>query len=455
MAVERGTVYKRCGCRDPRTKRQLGTRCPKRRRRGHGSWYIALPVTPNAGIPTGRIRHGGYRTRADAEHALVRLTHPRHLNNTLITVAQWLTHWHDQAERRLRPTTSRNYRKHVENHLIPLLGTELLTELTAERVQRAFNTLIRQRLDADLPIRPANLHRIQATLSSALGAAIRAGSLTRNPARYLDLPRPVRQRPEVWNEANVARWRRTGWRPAVSVWTPTQAVTFLARIHDHRLYALFHLYTLRGLRRGEALGLQWSDIDLNNRSLTIKRQIQQRDGGVLQVCPPKTPYSRRTVALDGHSLAVLRAHRGRQQDEKTTAGSHWTDSDYVFTDPRGHILKPDAIGKLLQRLVRTHDLPPVRLHDLRHGSASYALAANVHLKTISDQHGHTSSVTTADTYISILPEIAHEGAEATARLLLTAARKLARTRRHQPKRHNGQRRSSTDPAPAHQSPSSA
>ncbi|MFC8719552.1 tyrosine-type recombinase/integrase [Kitasatospora sp. NPDC057198] len=353
-----------------------------------------------------------------------------------MSCTQWLGHWYATVEPHLRASTARGYRKHLQQYLVPLLGRELLCELTHDRVQQAFDTIVRQHQDAGRPISGNTLRRIQATLRAALNAAIRRGILTANADRYLDLPRTPRPHPVVWTDARVAEWLRTGQRPAVAVWTPTQTATFLARISDHRLYALYHLYALRGIRRGEGAGLRWYDIDFTARTLTITRQLQQRERGRLEVCPPKTAAGDRTIALDSGTIHILVTHRSQQRLEKIAAGELWNESEYVFTDRYGRPLRPDHIGHTFQTLVRASGLPPVRLHDLRHGAASLALTGGCDLKVIQAQLGHSTIVTTADTYTSVLPQTAHDGAEDTARVIIDAARTISRNIRHQPKRHH-------------------
>jgi integrase len=136
----------------------------------------------------------------------------------------------------------------------------------------------------------------------------------------------------VWTSERVTEWQRTGIRPPVAVWTPAQTATFLNAIRGHRLYAAYHLIALRGLRRGEACGLRWCDVDLDAATAVISWQLQQNDGHVA-LCPPKTPHSERTIALDRTTVAALRAHRAGQLAERAAAGSRYRDSGYIFTAP--------------------------------------------------------------------------------------------------------------------------
>ena len=148
-----------------------------------------------------------------------------------------------------------------------------------------------------------------------------------------------------------------------------QTAHFLRCIQDHRLYAAYHLIALRGLRRGEAAGLRWRDVDLDGKTATISQQLQQY-GGRLVVCPPKTTHSVRVIALDHTTVAALRAHLDRQRAEAAAAGSTWHDSGYVVTGLNGRPMAPDRLTRTFKALAAHAGLPPVRLHDLRHGAAT-------------------------------------------------------------------------------------
>ena len=125
--------------------------------------------------------------------------------------------------------------------------------------------------------------------------------------------------------------------------------------------------------------------------------------------------------MDKVTVRVLREHRRRQMAEQAAAGEQGQDSGYVFTDRNGAPLNPDFLTRRFGRLVAESGLPPVRLHDLRHGAATLAHAAGADLKTVQEQLGHTSIVLTADTYTSVLMQRHFKIAEATARLVLAAA----------------------------------
>jgi integrase len=207
-----------------------------------------------------------------------------------------------------------------------------------------------------------------------------------NPACRVELPPARRPKAVVWTSTRIEEWRRTGIRPPVAVWTAGQTGQFLYAIRSHRLYAAYHLIALRGLRRGEAAGLRWCDIDLDAGVATISQQLQQYDGHMV-VGPPKTPRSERTIALDRTTVAALRRHRQLQALERIDGGPSYQDSGFVFTGLRGDPMAPDRLTRTFRRLTVETGLPPIRLHDLRHGAATLALAAGVDLRVVQGAHG--------------------------------------------------------------------
>jgi integrase len=230
----------------------------------------------------------------------------------------------------------------------------------------------------------------------------------------------------------------------VAVWTAAQTAEFLQSIEDHRLYAAYHLIALRGLRRGEAAGLRWCDIDLDGGVAVICQQLQQYDGH-LTVRLPKTAHSARVIALDRTTVAALRAHQARQDTERAAYGNDYNRSGHVFTNLNGDPMAPDRLSRTFRRLSAEAGLPPIRLHDLRHGAATLALAAGVDLRVVQEMLGHSSIVLTADTYTSVLPEVAHSAAEKVASLIIKAGclvpgtNRVRRRQRGRPQRRGGKR----------------
>jgi integrase len=203
-----------------------------------------------------RLRRGGYLTCDAAEAARDRLSVPQpgDPGGRILTVADWLETWLETRVR-LRDSTRRIYRSHIRQHFRRLFTGVLLAELNVGHVVRAFRQLLDEGMTA------ATARRLFSTLRTALNAAARERLIPGNPARYVKLPRGARPHAVVWTKRRVREWQQTGIRPAVAVWTPAQLAQFLASIASHRLFAVFHLIAMRGLRRGEACGLRWEDLD--------------------------------------------------------------------------------------------------------------------------------------------------------------------------------------------------
>jgi hypothetical protein len=298
MNSTRDIVFKRCGCTDKHTGRQLVSGCPHLAEPGHGSWYYAVQVTTVGGRKA-RYRRGGFATREAAVAARQAILDgpADEAAAGAWTVARWLRYWLTLAEPHLRPSTLHGYRDHVDRYLIPSIGRITLADLTGKRLQACFSLLSRQRTKSGTMIAASTVDRVRATLRSALNAAVREGLLASNPLAQVLLDKPVRPHPVIWTDERVEAWRRDGIRPPVAVWTLPQLTTFLKGVEKDRLAALWWLIALRGLRRGEAGALDREDLDPEACELTITRQLIALPGE-LYCGPPKSRASLRTIALD-------------------------------------------------------------------------------------------------------------------------------------------------------------
>lgn len=369
------------------------------------------------------------------------------------TVAEWLTDWLKAKKPVLRPTTHLLYTSHVNTYLIPLLGHHRLDKLRAAHVRNAMeqiaetaeviaaenaarhavaaaakkawrdhNATAARSARAKLaemppfrrPVQAASIQRIRAALRSALSDAVNEQLIDVNPAKLVKLPSGKRPKPLMWTDARVAAWRATGEKPAsVMVWTAPQTQAFLARAARHRLFALYLTIAYCGLRRGEACGLRWQDVDFKGRMLTIAQQIVQL-GWDTDIGDTKTDAGERTVAIPTSVHLALNDRRLATDREQLDCGPTWTDTGLVFTNRDGTPLHPALITDLFNALVREARLPPIRLHDLRHGTATHALTAGVAMKVVSEMLGHSNIAITMDTYTAVVDEAKRSAAQAIA-----------------------------------------
>jgi len=226
----------------------------------------------------------------------------------------------------------------------------------------------------------------------------------------------------------------------VRPWEPDELGAFLDHAAGHRFGTLFELVALAGLRRGEACGLRWDDVDLARGRLVVRQQVVQVYGdgrpcgmcgrehrGIVIGAPKTSSGEARRVDLGERGVGVLLAQRLAQDEERAAWWSAYVDHGLVFAREDGNPLAPEQVTKAFGELVRSAGVRPVRVHDLRHGRASLLLAAGVDLAVVSKMLGHSSITITADTYAHLLEGVARQAAEAADALV---PRRRDQTRDH-------------------------
>jgi integrase len=200
-------------------------------------------------------------------------------------------------------------------------------------------------------------------------------------------------------------------------WTAEQVRQFLSRVADSPYRVAWIVLLATGIRRGELLGLRWSDLDLDAGRLQVRRSLVSV-GYELHVSEPKTDRGRRSIALDASSVAALRQHRKRQLEQRVALGlGRPGPESLVIARPDGSPVHPDRLTKLFEAATKAAGLPRIRLHDLRHTHASLALAGGVHPKVVSERLGHASIAITLDTYSHAIPQLDQAAAETVGALI--------------------------------------
>lgn len=302
------------------------------------------------------------------------------------TVGQFLTHWLENVARpSVRPRTYASYAQLIRVHILPHLGRVPLARLTAQQVQAFLNA----RHGAGLSAR--TVQYLHAILRRALGQAEKWGLVARNVARLATPPRVERRVP----------------RPL----TVEEARRLLDAVRGDRLEALYTVALSLGLRQGEALGLRWQDVDLEQGLLTVRYQLQRIDGKLV-LTEPKTVRSRRTIQLPAIALEALRAHKVRQLEERLKAGPAWQgwDHDLVFTTTIGTPLEARSIVRHFHKLLQKAGLPRMPFHNLRHTAASLLLAQGLDIRVVQQVLGHSQIALTANLYAHVMPVLLKEAA---------------------------------------------
>ena len=284
----------------------------------------------------------------------------------------WLKTWVDDGAHDAR--TVSNYRSNIERHIAPSIGRQPLARLGAVDVKRMLNDLAAKGLSG------TSQQLVFDTLNSALKRAVKNGSIRQNPCSLVDRPR-----------------RDT--KP-VEVWAPEQLDAFLLATQGDRLEALWNVCLLMGLRRGEALGLRWSDIDWDRNTLTVAGQLDR--------------FTRSLKDRKGHGGAVrhvlpdrvrdlLVARQTEQKRERLKAGRLWAGNDLglVFTTRRGAPLPANNVLDAWHNRIDKAGLPHMKLHGARHQAASEQYAAGARHEEVAAFLGHKDGSTVTRIYIHL------------------------------------------------------
>ncbi len=314
-----------------------------------------------------------------------------------LTVGAYLDRWVEGLPARVDRSTADDYGDMVRLHLKPGLGSRLLTKLSVADL----NALWVAKRKAGY--RPNTIRIMRTVLRSALHQAEREGLLVRNVAALSNPPRID--------------------QPEGRSLTVDEAKRLLDAARGHRLEALFALTLTLGLRRGEALGLSWPDVDLDSHLIHVRRQVRRErvpedernaEGRRthLVIRDLKTKRSRRTLHLPAALEGLVRSHRATQASEQLAVGPEWVESDLVFTTRYGKPIDPDNFARSFHRLCARADLGHWTPHELRHSAASIMLAQGTPLWVVSEVLGHASIAITKDTYGHLLGAEKQEATEA-------------------------------------------
>ena len=308
------------------------------------------------------------------------------------TVGQWMDIWFENwAKVKVRPSSHQTYQGYIENHIKPRIGDIPLAKLTTLDLQKLYKGLLAggrvERTEAKHQpegLSAKTVRNINQVISSALDFAKEQHLLISNPTDGCALPKPSRKEMKTLSADQLA--------------------AFLREAKESGVFELYYIELATGLRRGELLGLKWSDIDFNQGVLHIRRQIARIDGEVVEA-PLKTENSYRALPIGAYAVGILLAQRNKSY------------SEYVFPSPTGGPISPDSVLHMLHRVLKRAGLPEVRFHDLRHTFAALALQNGVDIKTVSGMLGLYSAGFTLDTYAHVTTAAQKQAAQTMGNLL--------------------------------------
>jgi integrase len=321
---------------------------------------------------------------------------PTAVDDTLL--GDYLTkEWLPAIRTEVEPTTYSYLEATIRLYINPALGDLPVSGIDRDMLRSFYRELLRTPLKRRSGfLSKQTVVKVHATLSWAFQTLLESKRLPSNPAWGV--------RPRV---AKSERYRPT-------IWSPPQLLEFLDAVKDDELFALWNTLALTGMRRGEALGLQWGDFSQDLKFVAVRRAWCQ-NGTSRYMTTPKAASSRR-INLLPQTATALRRHRRRQQRARTASGLKAVKpQDHVFTRSDGDLFSPAWVTTRFIRLTKDADLTRIRLHDLRHTHASHLLEAGANYKAVQERLGHADPVFTIDTYVHLMPTIQAEGVKSLAK----------------------------------------
>ena len=303
-----------------------------------------------------------------------------------MTVGEWLDIWLTEYLTDVKPLTKSHYSEQVRKHLKPAFGATKLESLDTHTIQKFYNALY----DDGNGLSAKTIKNINGVLHTALQQAIANGHIRQNPTEACKLHKVI--------------------KPEIKPLEPDEIARMLQEAAKDDYHNLFTVAMFTGMRQGELLGLSWECVDFTTGVITIKQQLQCKDGNYF-LETPKNGKSR-TILPASLVMDALRQERHRQELEQATAGEAWNNPfNLVFTDATGkHLVRRTVVKHFKAVISRAEISNEVRFHDLRHSFAVTSLYAGDDIKTVQTNLGHATAQFTLDVYGHVTQKMRQDSA---------------------------------------------
>lgn len=354
---------------------------------------------------------GTFSTKKEAEKverdALTQRDRGTLVDPSKATVSEVLADWLRSKAGQVSANSLHDYETIIRLHIVPVLGTVKAQDLTPARIQRQYDDW------KDAGLSPRMIRGAHMRLSQAFDRAEKLGIMSRNPCGTVEPPRLERATVSTWTEDEARRFLTTAQaRPVLNRAGDT------GRCEQDPLHPLWHLLLLEGMRRGEGLGLRWRDVNINAGTASITQTVAPNKSakGAPMILPrAKTAAGARMVRLTPQTINALREHK-KAQIARRLGAPEWEDNDLIVCTSRGTPVNPNNVSRSFVAIVRAATMPDgsklrnIRLHDLRHTSATMMLRAGIPAKVVSERLGHATIGITMDLYSHVTEDMQKDAA---------------------------------------------
>ncbi|WP_340004455.1 tyrosine-type recombinase/integrase [Paenibacillus sp. FSL K6-0276] len=355
------------------------------------TWTYVVDLPPDQGSgKRNQKKKGGFGTQKEADRALVSLLASvdkgDYVAEINLTVADFFDIWlKDYALQKYKSTVYDVEESIIRSRIVPVIGRHKLQQIKPLTINRFYNGLL-EKYSSDY------VRHIHAILRKAFGQAVKWEMLVSNPIDKVEAPKLRRKE--------------------MKTWTMEQCLHFLDIAKGHVHYIVYSLAIHTGMRKGEVLGLRWSDIDFEAKSLMIQQTVNWTPSKGIIIQDTKTSSSARRIPIGNMLIADLK-HRKQiiDADKQTIGTGHYKDHDLVCSYANGEPIKPRRVTETFSFLTGKSELPKIRFHDLRHSHASMLLNNGINAKIGAERLGHSSVQIYLDRYSHLLPDMQRDAAD--------------------------------------------
>ncbi|WP_191556573.1 site-specific integrase [Metabacillus idriensis] len=358
-----------------------------RKRGNKWSFTIDIGTDPITGKRKQKSK-SGFKTKKEAQAACAELISDLNKGSYVEYDKQkiegYLQSWLEHTKHKIKESTFKNYSRAINKRIIPYLGQLNLSDLKTFHGQDLVDRMIKEGLS------PTYIEYIITVLKNAVEYAVKTERIIKNPLVHVSIPRPRRRNYTTWSFEQVNKF------------------LIYAKMDNPVYYICYSLALKTGMRKGEFLGLRWSDVNFESGNIQVTQTMTY--DGVFTFSDPKTTNSVRTIAIDQDLITELKRHKAIQSQFKLAIGKGYNDHDLVCCREDGSPIYPRTLAFHFLSVIKKADIPIIRIHDMRHTHFTLLLELGEHPKIVSERAGHSSVKITLDVYSHVTPNMQQETA---------------------------------------------